>query len=125
MPYKISKQAVWVDRLINDTLPVKHFHIVFTVPVSTKPTYHPLILPFFITLFFDSYHFGVEYHKYVKIALVFICNTIRNASQKITNPYILNGKCILRYLYPLPFGHSVSSSFAILTSRHLSAVHIC
>jgi hypothetical protein len=28
-----SKHAIWVvDRLINDTLPVKHFHIVFTVP---------------------------------------------------------------------------------------------
>ena len=29
------------------------------------------------------------------------------------------------HLYPLPFGHSVSSLFAIFTSRHLSTVHIC
>lgn len=28
------KQALWVDKLINDTLPVKHYHIVFTVPHS-------------------------------------------------------------------------------------------
>lgn len=27
-----SKQALWVDGLIHDTLPVKHYHIVFTVP---------------------------------------------------------------------------------------------
>jgi hypothetical protein len=27
-----SKQAIWVDDLLKETLPVKHFHIVFTVP---------------------------------------------------------------------------------------------
>jgi hypothetical protein len=27
-----TKQALWVDELIKTTLPVKHFHIVFTVP---------------------------------------------------------------------------------------------
>jgi hypothetical protein len=27
-----SKQALWVDELIHSTLPVKHYHIVFTVP---------------------------------------------------------------------------------------------
>jgi hypothetical protein len=27
-----SKQALWVDELIHTTLPVKHYHIVFTVP---------------------------------------------------------------------------------------------
>lgn len=27
-----SKQTLWVDELINSTLPVKHYHIVFTVP---------------------------------------------------------------------------------------------
>lgn len=27
-----SKQAFWIDDLIQNTLPVKHFHIVFTVP---------------------------------------------------------------------------------------------
>ncbi len=27
-----AKQAFWIDDLINKTLPVKHFHIVFTVP---------------------------------------------------------------------------------------------
>ena len=27
-----SKQALWVDELIHSTLPVKHYHIVFTLP---------------------------------------------------------------------------------------------
>lgn len=27
-----TKQALWVDKLLNETLPVKHYHIVFTVP---------------------------------------------------------------------------------------------
>ena len=29
-----AKQAFWIDDLIKSTLPVKHFHIVFTVPHS-------------------------------------------------------------------------------------------
>lgn len=27
-----TKQAIWVEELINTTLPVKHYHIIFTVP---------------------------------------------------------------------------------------------
>ena len=27
-----TKQAIWVEELINATLPVKHYHIIFTVP---------------------------------------------------------------------------------------------
>ena len=27
-----AKQAFWIDDLMQNTLPVKHFHIVFTVP---------------------------------------------------------------------------------------------
>lgn len=27
-----AKQAIWIDELVRKTLPVKHFHIVFTVP---------------------------------------------------------------------------------------------
>lgn len=27
-----AKQALWVDKLINETLPIKHYHLVFTVP---------------------------------------------------------------------------------------------
>jgi len=27
-----TKQALWIDKLLTDTLPVKHYHIVFTVP---------------------------------------------------------------------------------------------
>jgi len=27
-----TKQALWIDKLISDTMPVKHYHIVFTVP---------------------------------------------------------------------------------------------
>ena len=27
-----SKQALWVDGLIHSTLPVKHYHIIFTLP---------------------------------------------------------------------------------------------
>lgn len=29
---QITRQAVWVEDLINATLPVKHYHIIFTVP---------------------------------------------------------------------------------------------
>jgi hypothetical protein len=29
---QLTKQAVWVEKLIGDTLPVKHYHIIFTVP---------------------------------------------------------------------------------------------
>jgi hypothetical protein len=29
---QVSKQAIWVDDLLQATLPVKHYHIVFTVP---------------------------------------------------------------------------------------------
>lgn len=29
-----SKQAVWIEKLLSETLPVKHFHIIFTVPHS-------------------------------------------------------------------------------------------
>lgn len=29
-----TKQALWIDKLLNETLPVKHYHIVFTVPHS-------------------------------------------------------------------------------------------
>ena len=27
-----SKQALWVDTLLQTTLPIKHYHIVFTIP---------------------------------------------------------------------------------------------
>ena len=27
-----AKQALWVDQLIESTLPVKHYHIIFTIP---------------------------------------------------------------------------------------------
>ena len=29
-----TKQAIWVEKLIRETLPVKHYHIIFTVPHS-------------------------------------------------------------------------------------------
>jgi hypothetical protein len=29
---QIAKQAIWVDDLVQATLPVKHFHVIFTVP---------------------------------------------------------------------------------------------
>ena len=27
-----SKQAVWIEKLLQSTIPIKHYHIVFTVP---------------------------------------------------------------------------------------------
>ena len=32
-----AKQAIWVEKLINETLPVKHYHIIFTVPHELNP----------------------------------------------------------------------------------------
>lgn len=32
-----TKQAVWVEKLIRQTLPVKHYHIIFTVPHVLNP----------------------------------------------------------------------------------------
>jgi len=27
-----TKQAVWIEKIIEETLPIKHYHIIFTVP---------------------------------------------------------------------------------------------
>lgn len=32
-----AKQAVWIEKLIEDTLPVRHYHIIFTVPHCLNP----------------------------------------------------------------------------------------
>lgn len=34
-----AKQALWVERLIESTLAVKHYHIIFTVPHELNPIY--------------------------------------------------------------------------------------
>lgn len=64
-----SKQAFWIDDLVRGTLPVKHYHIVFTVPhhlnaicLHNKRMYYDLL---FSTLWqtlrsFGYSHFGVE-----------------------------------------------------------------
>ena len=32
-----AKQAIWIEKLIDETLPVKHYHIIFTVPHELNP----------------------------------------------------------------------------------------
>lgn len=34
-----TKQAIWVDKLIKSTIPVKHYHIIFTVPHELNQIY--------------------------------------------------------------------------------------
>lgn len=64
-----SKQAVWVDDLLESTLPVKHYHIVFTVPhqlnqiclLNSKRFYSQLFSVVWDTLRQFGYtRFGVE-----------------------------------------------------------------
>ena len=64
-----TKQAIWVEDLIDKTLPVKHYHIVFTVPHSlndlciwnNKLYYKILFSAVKRTLYDFGYtHFGVE-----------------------------------------------------------------
>ena len=66
---QITKQAVWVEDLINATLPVKHYHIIFTVPHqlndiclwNDKLYYKILFSAVWRTLYSFGYsHFGVE-----------------------------------------------------------------
>jgi len=66
---QITKQAVWVEDLINATLPVKHYHIIFTVPHqlneiclwNDKLYYKILFSAVWRTLHSFGYtHFGVE-----------------------------------------------------------------
>ncbi len=64
-----SKQAVWIEQLLSDTLPVKHFHIVFTVPhilnkiclFNSKMYYKLMFSAVWKTLHSFGYtHYGVE-----------------------------------------------------------------
>lgn len=64
-----SKQAFWIDDLIQKTLPVKHFHVVFTVPhalnavcLHDQRTYYDLLFAaVWGTLRSFGYtHYGVE-----------------------------------------------------------------
>lgn len=64
-----TKQAIWVDELINATLPVRHFHVVFTVPHSINNIYlwnqqlycQTLFRTMWATLRSFGYtHYGVE-----------------------------------------------------------------
>lgn len=63
------KQAVWVEKLIEDTLPIKHYHIIFTVPhelnaiclFDRKMYYKILFSAVWRTLHSFGYtHYGVE-----------------------------------------------------------------
>jgi len=64
-----AKQAVWIERLLESTLPVKHYHIVFTVPhclnkicLYNESDYHRILFSaVWRTLHSFGYtHFGVE-----------------------------------------------------------------
>lgn len=64
-----TKQAIWVDKLIKSTLPVKHYHIIFTVPHclndiclwNARMYYNLLFSAVWRTLHSFGYtHYGVE-----------------------------------------------------------------
>ena len=64
-----SKQALWVDDLVRSTLPVKHFHIVFTLPhllndiclLDSAAFYNRLFACAWDTIRTSGYtHFGAE-----------------------------------------------------------------
>ena len=66
---QISKQAVWVEDLVDATLPVRHFHIIFTVPHQlnaiclwdARTYYNALFDSVWQTLRSFGYtHYGVE-----------------------------------------------------------------
>jgi len=66
---QITKQAVWIDDLVAATLPVKHYHIIFTVPhqlndiclYDSKAYYQVLFSAVWRTLHSFGYsHFGAE-----------------------------------------------------------------
>ncbi len=63
------KQAIWVEKLIEDTLPIQHYHIIFTVPhvlnaiclFDRKMYYKVLFSAVWRTLHSFGYtHYGVE-----------------------------------------------------------------
>jgi len=64
-----AKQAKWIEKLIDETLPVKHYHIIFTVPHELNPVclfdksmyYKVLFSAVWRTLHSFGYtHYGVE-----------------------------------------------------------------
>lgn len=64
-----AKQARWIEKLIDETLPVKHYHIIFTVPHELNPVclfdksmyYKLLFSAVWRTLHSFGYtHYGVE-----------------------------------------------------------------
>ncbi|MCD4680699.1 MAG: transposase zinc-binding domain-containing protein, partial [Bacteroidales bacterium] len=64
-----TKQAIWIEKLINTTLAVKHYHIIFTVPHclndvclwNDRMYYNTLFSAVWRTLHSFGYtHFGVE-----------------------------------------------------------------
>ena len=64
-----AKQAFWIDDLVHSTLPVKHYHIVFTMPHHLNPIclykqrmyYELLFAAVWHTLRSFGYtHYGVE-----------------------------------------------------------------
>ena len=64
-----AKQAIWIEKLIDQTLPVKHYHIIFTVPHELNPIclfdkgmyYKLLFSAVWRTLHSFGYtHYGVE-----------------------------------------------------------------
>jgi hypothetical protein len=64
-----AKQAVWIEQLLESTLPVKHYHIVFTIPhylnkiclFNDREFYRLLFSAVWRTLHSFGYtHFGVE-----------------------------------------------------------------
>ena len=119
-----AKQAFWIDDLIQSTLPVKHFHIVFTAPhvlnslcMHNRRRYYDL---FFAAVWntlrtFGYSHFGVETGA-VAVLHTWGQNLSLHPHVHCIVPaagYTLNGRWINighagKYLYPV---HQLSDTF--------------
>jgi len=119
-----AKQAFWIDDLVHSTLPVKHYHIVFTVPhqlnavcLHNQRMYYDLL---FSTVWnslrsFGYSHFGVESGA-VAVLHTWGQNLSLHPHVHCIVPaagYTLDGKWknighLGRYLYPV---HQLSEAF--------------
>jgi len=120
-----AKQAAWIEQLIKTTLPIKHFHITFTVPhvlnkiclFNNKMFYNLMFSAVWRTLHSFGYtHYGVE------SGAVFILHSwgqnlslhphvhciVPTAGYSIRGEWKNIGKSDSSYLYPI---HQLSMTF--------------
>jgi predicted Zn-ribbon and HTH transcriptional regulator len=119
-----SKQAIWIDDIMQNTLPIKHYHIVFTIPhtlnaicLHNQRKYYDLLFSaVWSTLRSFSYsHFGVEGGA-IAVLHTWGQNLSLHPHIHCLIPaagYTLNGNWIKigasgKYLYPI---HQLSSTF--------------